>query len=109
MDVVACKHGIRREGDAFLLQVDHQVRNNGDMNSTITSLEAHLVDAQNNLQSQTLNLNIDVGAKTTTAPLKALFSFAPPFPYAQNLKIHFILNHTYGREVFVTDSMQSDI
>ncbi len=108
VEVIACKHSLRDDGGAFLLWTEHRLYNNGNKKTTVTSLEAHLVDAENNFQSQTLTLNIEVGARANTNS-KVLFSFAPPFPYTQNLKIHFILNHTHGREVFVADSTQSDL
>ncbi len=108
IEVIACKHGIRRDGHAFLLEIDYQVHKTGKKNTTITSLEAHFVDAQGNLQDQTLTLKQYFGAGESTAQLEALFSFIPPFPYDQNIECHFVLYHTFGRKVFVANSAQTD-
>jgi len=109
VEVVACRHGLRSDGGAFLLWTEHRVRNNGNKDTQITGLEAHFVDAQSNFQSQTLALSLDVGAGTSISPWKALFTFVPPFPFAQSFEVHFILNHRYGREVFAATSVQSDL
>jgi len=109
IEVVACRHGLRGDGRAFLLRTEHLVANSGRKNTHINSLEAHFVDAQNSFQSQTVALSIDVAAGTSTLPLKALFAFAPPFPYTPSFEVHFILYHTQGREVFAANSTQSDL
>ena len=109
IEIIACKHNLTRDGDTFLLQIDHRAHNTGNKDTTITGLETHFVDEQNNLQTQTLPLNTKVHAKTSTPPATIQFSFTPPFPYAKNLKVHFILYHTHGREVFVTNSTQSNV
>ena len=105
---MACRHSLRADGGAFLLWIEYRGRNNGKKDTQITSLEAHFVDAQNNFQSQTLALALDVGAGTSTPLSRALFSFLPPFPFAQSFEVHFVLSHRYGREVFVATSVQSD-
>jgi hypothetical protein len=106
IEVIDCKHYLISEGKAFLLAINYQAHNSGNKNTTISEFEAHLVDEQNKLQTQTLTPNTSVRAGETTTPLTALFSFTPPFPYAQKIEIHFILNHTHGREVFVANSIQ---
>ncbi len=109
IEAVTCKHSLRNDEAAFLLLVNLQLHNRGNKKTTITGLETHFVDAQNRLQSQTLTLNLDVGTGVQATPVKVLFSFAPPFPTSEKLKVHFILYHTYGREVFVADSARSDM
>lgn len=108
IEVLSCKHGLSSDGSAFLLWTDYRVHNEGNINTMITGLEAHLVDAQNNLQSQTVTLSIDVAAGVSITPSKVLFSFVPPFPYDQNLKVHFVLYHKYGREVTIASSTRID-
>jgi hypothetical protein len=108
VEVVACRHSLRDDDHVFLLWLEHRVHNRGKKNTRITGMEAHFVDAQNKFQSQTLKLSIDVGGEASTPPSKTLFSFIPPFPYAQSFEAHFILYHTYGREVFATNSVQSN-
>jgi hypothetical protein len=109
VEVTACKHGIGDDGRAFLLLMDCRVNNSGNRSTTITGLEAHFVDPLNNLQSQTLTLSVDVGARASNFPLNALFSFTPSIPDTRNLLVHFILYHTFGREVFVANSVQLNL
>ena len=109
VEVLECKHGTTADGSAFLLQMNCRVRNIGNRNTTITGLEAHLVDAQNKLQQKILTLRQEVDAGKNPASLEMLFLFVPPFPYVKNIVCHFILYHTYGREVFVANSVSSDM
>jgi hypothetical protein len=109
VEVIDCKHGIKRDENAFLLRVDYRVHNIGDNNTTITGLEVSIVDAQGNLQNQTLTLKQDVGAGESTEQSEALFSFTPPFPYDPIIECHFVLYHTFGEKVFAAISAQSDL
>lgn len=109
VEVSDCKHGIRRDGGAFLLVIDFRVHNRGDKNSTLTALEVSFVDGQGNTQHKTETLKQDLDAGKSTGEMEVFFSFIPPFPYAERIQCRFVLHHTFGKQTFVAYSTKSDL
>ncbi len=109
IEVSNCMHGIKRDSSAFLLVIDFRVHNTGDKNSTLTALEVSFVDGQGNTQHKTVTLKQDLDAGKSTDEMEVLFSFIPPFPYAEKIQCSFVLHHTFGKQTFVAYSTQSDL
>jgi len=107
VQVLSCEHGIRRDGNAFLLRLIFRVHNMGDKNTTLTELETSFRDGQGNPYRKVENLKQDVDAGESTDELKVVYSFTPPFPFLSGSRCDFILRHTHNEYSFFAYSTQS--
>jgi hypothetical protein len=103
VEVLDCSHGIGKDDCAFHLNVSFRVHNNGDKNSTLTSLKVSFVDPQNSTQQKIERLKQDVAGKST-GKLDVSFTLSRPFPNAEVIPCRFVLRHTFGKRTFVADS-----
>jgi hypothetical protein len=108
VDVLSCKHGIRRDREATLVRIEFKVHNKGNKPTTLTKLQISFKDYKGNQHEATEDLKTDVDAgKSTQDPIEIWYTFSPPFEYAETFPCDFTLYHTHNKKSFKAESRES--